>query len=98
MMIDTGCPFEVLIDLWTARSMSFGTAPNRISTNFGIVAGYIMQMEIPSISYSRRVLCWTNARVGRVLSAEGFDGMIGLTALRGFISYKGDTSLFTLEY
>ena len=98
MLIDTGCPFEILIEETTALSMNFGIAPHRITTNFGIMDGYNMKVEVASLGYSRRILCWSNRKLGSVLSAEGFDGMIGLVVLKSFISYRGDKSGFALEF
>ena len=94
LVVDTGNPCEVIIDIATMLAMEWREATDSDS-NFGLVRGGWLRLAIPEIGFDARFVGFANDKVVEIVkrSDRRFGGLIGLPLLR-MLEYGGDQGCF----
>lgn len=94
LVVDTGNPCEVIINVATMLAMEWREATDS-NSNFGIVRGGWLRLAISEIGFDARFVGYANDKVVEVVKRSdlGFGGLIGLPLLR-MLEYGGDRGFF----
>ena len=94
LLVDTGNPYEVIIDAATMQAMQWHAA-DQSESNFGIAEGGWLQIAIADIGFDTFIVGYANDRIVGIVKRPdwGFDGLIGLPLLR-MLEYGGDRGFF----
>jgi hypothetical protein len=97
LIADTGCPFNMIVDVATLQRYALLPAPP-ISTTFGQLVGAWLRIIIPEVSLDVRVLAYANDSVVQDVKVDcpDFGGLIGLPLLR-MMEYGGDADWFWIR-
>jgi hypothetical protein len=96
-LVDSGSPFDLIVDVNTM--LQFGvTTGQTSSTNFGVLVGGWLQLQIPDVGFDQPVEVFaSNAAVNQAKrSCPDFEGLVGLPLLRQFV-YGGDADFFWIR-
>lgn len=94
LVVDTGNPCEVIVDITTMLAVEWREATDSDS-NFGLVRGGWLRVAIPEIGFDARIVGYANDKVVEIAkrSDRRFGGLIGLPLLR-MLEYGGDGGFF----
>ena len=97
LLVDTGNPYEIIVDAATMQSMRWHAA-DESESNFGIAEGGWLQIEIAEIGFGAFIVGYANDKIAGIVKRSdwGFDGLIGLPLLRMLV-YGGDRGFFWVQ-
>lgn len=98
LLADTGNPCAVIVDTASMLSFNLGVTQG-METNFGILNGGWMRIQIPELAFDVDVLGYSSDAVARAAKASHseFDGLAGLPVLRLLGEYGGNSSSFWIR-
>ncbi len=93
-LVDTGCPFDLIVDVATRATFGFGD-PVASQTNYGTLQGGWVLVEVPGCNFKDVLVGYESDVVVQQAkqACPDFDAIIGLPLLREF-NYGGDRQEF----
>jgi hypothetical protein len=96
LVADLGCPFEMIVDAQTLKSVKWRGSADQ-SSNYGWLQGAFVRVVIPALEFAEEMPAYSNPRIVRLMREEGFDGLVGKPFLDRFHWGNGDGGEFCLE-
>lgn len=96
LIVDTGCPFELILDEFTLRRFMLKKVEGRPS-NFGWLTGYMVRSVIQEIDFDHQIPAFASAAVVKIARDDGFDGLVGKPFLDRFHFNNDNGGEFCLE-
>lgn len=97
LVVDTGNPCAIIIDVETLKSMLWRESL-QIDSNFGSLAGGWLRVMIPNLEYDQKLMCQGNDSIVSLVKRSDlvFDGLVGLPFLRT-MQYGGNEGYFWIR-
>jgi len=96
LLADLGCIFPFILDEPTLRQLRRQRVPSQPS-NYGWLTGCTVRVVMPEFNLAPQLPAYTNARIIRMMRAEGLDGIAGKPFLDLFHWSNGHGGEFCLE-
>ena len=96
VLVDTGNPCALIVSAAVLQQFNQGVTP-QLRTNFGILDGGWLRVQIPGVGFDQTVLGYGSDAVAQAASAShaDFEGLAGLPLLR--LMEYGDSDWFWLR-
>ncbi len=96
-MIDTGCPYSIVLDDRLFERFMHRYIKS-VESNFGLLAGGWLRAIVPGTRLNADVVGYGSSTILRLLHASDrrFEGLIGLPLLR-MLEYGGDATRFWIR-
>ncbi|HET6882258.1 MAG TPA: hypothetical protein VFI31_18985 [Pirellulales bacterium] len=97
LLADTGNPFAIIIGETTMERLRRRAASD-VDTNFGILKGFWLRLNMPELGLEQELLAYASDAVAEAAetSDRAFEGLAGLPFLR-LLEFGGDADSFWLR-
>ena len=97
VLVDTGNPCALIVDSAALLRFNLGVTPG-LNTNFGVLDGGWLRVQIPALGFDASVLGYGSDAVAQAAQAShsDFEGLAGLPLLR-MLEYGGDRDWFWIR-
>jgi hypothetical protein len=98
LIVDTGCPYAVIIDAVVLNQLRRVSAPPEVST-FGPMSGGWVRLAMPTFGIDQDILCYGSPTIGAAVATDdpSFQGLVGLPVLQ-LAEYGGNATDFWFRY
>ena len=98
LIVDTGCPYAVIIDA-VVLSQLMRLSAHPIVSNFGPMTSGWVRLSMPAFGIDQDILCHGSPTIGTAAAADdpNFVGLVGLPILR-LGEYGGNATDFWFRY
>ncbi len=98
LIVDTGCPYAVIIDAVVLNQLRRVLAPPEVS-NFGPMTSGWVRLAMPDFGIDQDILCYGSPTIESAAAADdpSFQGLVGLPVLQ-LGEYGGNATDFWFRY